>query len=127
MPLPLEEGKDLVNKAMPLHVPNLERLLPAAVQRALDRRTAYRACAAAHRVEYTENHHEIQVWHFAIMFIEYTAGLILQKAEDNHCYMHRPCAETKKLHLDMARDFKKAIEEVLRDVQTEIDRVQAIP
>ena len=127
MPLPLQEGKDLVDKAIPNFVPDLERLLPEAKRRALDRGTAYRACAAAHRVEYAELHHEIQMWHFTLMFIEYVAGLLVQKAENNHCYIHRPCPETKKLHLDMARDFKKAIEDLLRDVQSEIDRVQALP
>jgi len=121
----IQHGKTVTDGSMPLRLPSLEKMLPYAVKRAQDLQTIYLDRKQDCGVEYTENHHEIQMWHLALLQAEYVAGLLVQKVEDGHCYHHKPCDETAKLHLTMLRDYKKALEELTGDIQKEIDRVEA--
>ncbi|GIW80257.1 MAG: hypothetical protein KatS3mg105_2064 [Gemmatales bacterium] len=122
----LKDGRRDVTAALPPFRPDLGKLAALAQGRASLFKMTYRQCAATCGVEYTPQHHEIEMWVLALMFSEYTADLILDKAEDGHCYAHKPCNATSAVHLQMARDFKKQLEELVNEIGDRIDAVQDI-
>lgn len=122
----LKDGRRDVTAVLPPIRPDLDKLVALARGRAQLFKMAYQQCAAACGVEYTHQHHEIEMWVFTLMFGEYTADLILEKAEHGHCYVHKPCDATSDMHLQMARDFKKKLEELVQEIGTRIVAVEAV-
>src|SRR5436190_15633749 len=122
----LDDGKRDVTAVLPPMRPDLNRLAGLAQGRAQVLKVAYNKCAAECGVEYTPQHHEIEMWMFTLMFGEYTADLILQKAADGHCYAHKPCLATSDMHLQMARDLKKDLEQLVTQIGQRIEEVEQV-
>src|SRR4051794_1213388 len=106
--MPIKEGLKLVDNAFKefYHDPffllpqPIKTLEPDAQKRARDTGTVFHDRAASCAVEYGEGHHEILIWHVALMFAEYVAGMLALKGEHGHCRSHpKPCALTRELHL----------------------------
>jgi hypothetical protein len=64
------------------------------------------------------------MWHNIVLQIEWLAWLLVDKAEQGHCYKHKPCPDTATLHLRMAKDFKSTVETLLKTIDGEITRVE---
>jgi hypothetical protein len=121
----LEAGRELVERAMPPHLPILERLIPAAQRRAQQHRTAYLQCSASCGVTYNDGSVEVVTWHICLLLTQHLAKLLADKAAVGHCYHHRPCQQTHDMHLQMLQDFHDAMRTVTDDIEAELDRVRA--
>jgi hypothetical protein len=72
------------------------------------------------------------MWLFARMLGEYVAGLLLQKADEGHCQNHRkppdyrPCADTKPMHLEMARWFRDDLSDLVRQIDARLDALEEV-
>jgi hypothetical protein len=87
-------------------------------------RTEYKQCESTCRVEYTPDHHEVIMWYICILLVEYTAGLLLDKADKGHCYVNKPCKDSAKMHVQMVSDFVAAIDKLSTDIKTDIGKVK---
>jgi len=66
---------------------------------------------------------EIAIWQISLMFVEYLAGMLREKAE-KHCYdkemnqSHgRPCPNSKKVHLEMLKRYADDLEKLLNQIR----------
>ena len=112
----LRDGRRDVTAVLPPLRPDLEKLATLARGRAELFSMVYDQCAATCGVGYTPQHHEIEMWMFSLMLSESTADLILDKAQDGHCYVHKPCNATSDMHLRMGNDFKAALESLVKEI-----------
>jgi len=53
-----------------------------------------------------------------LLFAEYLAGLLAQKAAEGHCQQpgHPPCAAMAKGHMTMLRRFKKDLQKLIDEI-----------
>jgi len=122
----LKDGRRDVTAVLPPFRPDLDKLSSLARGRAQLFNLNYRGCAASCGVEYTHEHHEIEMWVFTLMFGEYTADLILDKPEAGHSYAHKPCDATCDMNIQMARDFRKHLEQLVKEIGDRITYVEKV-
>jgi hypothetical protein len=100
----------------------LSGLQVAASARAVATQTQFISCASSCTVAYVSGNHEIQVCHTGLMFLEYVAGLLRDKAKPGHCRNHpKPCKLTRELHVQVLEEMKAQIDAL----GTEIEKVLA--
>jgi hypothetical protein len=127
--MPIEEGWQLVKDAFQKTVAGggfdysrfpLQDLQPPAIRRVQANGTLFEEATCG--VKYGELRpgqwsHEVQIWHIALMFVKYVAGVLKDKAKEGHCYNHaKPCARSRAFHLDMLHRFKADLEELVREI-----------
>lgn len=132
MPVPngMREVKNLMEDdgKKPANIPvDLFRLRPEARKRVVSFTNCATTChdGAGHFLGYDSSCHEMETWHIGLMFIEYVAGLLLEKAKEANCYAKnktiQACAFSRNMHLDMLKKLKGD----LRELADEIDRIEA--
>jgi hypothetical protein len=121
----------IVHGTIPATFPVLEKLQPTAqglaqatAASATRPRTEYNDLAASCGVQYTASHYEIVMWYICILLSGALAGLLLKKAENEHCYRHSPCNDSAKLHLEIVTDFVAAIDRLSGEIKAEIARIK---
>jgi len=101
----------------------LSPLLPEVQRRAKEFYECYESCRdnkGDHCLAYDGRNHEIEMWHLGLMFLEYVAGLFLDKAEKGHCYAENRsnpvCSFSRDMHLRMVAvlkdDLCKLVDEI---------------
>jgi len=122
----IKEGLRLVRSAFTPFYLDPHFIFPAPIKtlesdasrRATQTGTVFMDCATSCQVRYNEGHHEISIWHISLMFAEYVAGMLAQKAEDGHCRNHKkPCALTRELHLRALARFKADLLALVKEIE----------
>jgi hypothetical protein len=117
--MPLQDGFQLVDKALKANKFNLPLSVAALLPDAADR--GKRAGTIFGRDECETGylpgvHHELEVWHVSLMLAEYLAWLIGEKVKDGHCKHHKPCSEMRKEHKRMLRTYKETLEKLAGEI-----------
>jgi hypothetical protein len=130
--MPIQDGLEAVKALVegggkrPAQTPGeLAPLLEEVKKRASNFLDCYPTCRdnkGDRCLAYTPQSHESEMWHLGLLFIEYVAGLLLDKARIGHCYAETRtnpvCALSRDMHLKMLA----ALKDDLRRLADEIDR-----
>ncbi len=110
-----ETARALTQEALKLLLPEVQRR--DQLQGAAVFNDCFNTCNG---LRYYHECHEIRMWHVGLMFCEYVAGLIADKARIGHCHAkektNRHCSMGRALHLKMLARFKEDLAEVIQQI-----------
>jgi hypothetical protein len=121
----IPSGKAVIGQAFDAHFNNgtfdwtasMAQLEVAAQARAAARGPDYRLLACG--LDYSPGHQELHVWHLCLLFAEYTAGILAQKAVEAHCSTSTHgtlCPRASDLHLRMVRHFRRDLKDLIGEI-----------
>jgi hypothetical protein len=115
-----ETARALTQEALRLLLPEVERRTQLPGAAVFDD-----CCNTCNGLRYYHECHEIRMWYVGLMFAEYVAGLIADKAKIGHCHakkkINRHCSMGRALHLKMLARFKQDLAEVIQQI-TELEK-----
>ena len=128
--MPIEDGMNAVRKVMepggqPANIPPALHQLRTEVQkRAKEFLDCYPTCRdnkGDRCLAYQKTAHENDVWQIGIMFLEYVAGLLIDKAKKGHCYAEATtkgvCSRSRTMHLEMVAQLKSDIGKLVEEIE----------
>ncbi|MBI1917022.1 MAG: hypothetical protein HYS12_20120 [Planctomycetes bacterium] len=126
--MPVQEGWNIVKAALDkiynssegfVYPEPLKSIMRHADERA--KRTVFRepGCSLEYSVSDAKASNELAFWQVSLMFVEYVAGMLADKAgKDCHNPLHsKPCEQSRELHLQMLRAFFDDLEKLSNEMR----------
>jgi hypothetical protein len=129
--MPIDEGWRVVKEALDkiynptdgfVYPEPLKSVVPIASERAREMVFQQLACQVGYAVTPREQSNELVFWHLSLMFVEYVAGMLSDKA-GKHCRngLHpKPCPESEELHHQMLRRLIDDLERLTNEIRTKL-------
>jgi hypothetical protein len=126
--MPVQEGWNIVKAALDkIYNPStgfvypepLKSIMPHADERAKRMAFGQPDCGLDYRVSDTQASNEVAIWQVSLMFVEYVAGMLADKAgKDCHNPLHaKPCDRSRVLHFEMLRRYLEDLEKLGNEIR----------
>lgn len=129
--MPVQEGWNVVKEALDkiynptsgfVYPEPLASVVPHAQRRAKDMVFQQPNCQVGYAVTDKGASNELVFWEVSLMFVEYVAGMLADKA-GKHCRngLHpKPCAESAELHYEMLRKYIDDLERLTNEIRLQL-------